>query len=459
MNPGESHSSSLKARLAGLALLVGAILMALAPPASAATGSGVTKAEALDQLQVVRSSIDRTLELIKSGRADQAFAEAKRGYLSHFEYVEIPLRAADPTLTADAETKFAEIRGLISTRAPVAEVRDNIVQLRRLIDEAERRLTDKGVAAPAVIAGQSFLIIFREGLEAVLLISVLMSYLEAAKATKFRKPILMGMGLAIPGSILTFLVIRIVLRALPFGREMLEAVTTIAAVLVLFYISFWLLARLESKRWMEFVKTRLWNAVSVGSSSALMLVGFTAVYREAFESALLYQALLSFGEGLGGWVAVGLAIGAVVLAVVAYGILRLGRKMPTKAFLSVAVSLLMVTSVAFLGNAVRALQQADVVRLTVLKGWPHLPIFLSQALGYWPSAQTVGAQAVLSSIYLAAGFWALVVRPRRNRRHIPPPPPAQLGDEPFTALPAESPSTPAITTTRTQSADRAEVQS
>jgi high-affinity Fe2+/Pb2+ permease len=93
--------------------------------------------------------------------------------------------------------------------------------------------------------------------------------------------------------------------------------------------------------------------------------------------------------------------------------------MPTKTFLSIAVSLLMVTSVAFLGNAVRALQQADVVRLTSLDGWPNLPIFLSQALGYWPSHQTVGAQAVLAVIYLAAGFWALVLRPRRHRRHRP----------------------------------------
>ena len=406
-------------RSLGLTVLVGSLLLLGALPAFGAAGPKVTRADAIAQLRIVRTSIDQTLELSKAGDARRAFDEAKRGYLSHFEYVEIPLRAADPGLTADAETKFAEIRGLIQTGAPIGEIRDNIVDLRRLIDSAERTLTDQGVAAPTVIAGQSFLIVFREGLEAVLLISVLLGYLEAAKATRFRKPILAGMTLAIPGAVLTFFLIRTLLAALPFGREILEAATTIAAVAVLFYISFWLLARLESKRWMEFVKTRLWNAVSVGSSGALVLVGFTAVYREAFESALLYQALLSFGEGLGRWVALGLVVGAVVLAVVSYAILRLGRSLPTKTFLSIAVSLLMATSVAFLGNAVRALQQADVVRLTKLGGWPNLPIFLSQALGYWPSRQTVGAQAVLAAIYLAAGFWALVLRPRRRRRHRP----------------------------------------
>ena len=71
---------------------------------------------------------------------------------------------------------------------------------------------------------------------------------------------------------------------------------------VLFYVSFWLITRLEHKRWMEFLKSKVWNAVAVGSAASLMLVGFTAVYREGFETALFYQALLSFGDGLEpGW--------------------------------------------------------------------------------------------------------------------------------------------------------------
>ena len=53
----------------------------------------------------------------------------------------------------------------------------------------------------------------------------------------------------------------------------------------------------------------MWSAVSVGSTAALVLVGFTAVYREGFETALFYQALLSFGPGLGVWVAAGLVVG------------------------------------------------------------------------------------------------------------------------------------------------------
>jgi high-affinity iron transporter len=375
----------------------------------------ISRAEAIRQLGVVRASIDQTLELVKQGKVDEAYAQAKTGYLDHFEYVEIPLRVVAPDLTADAETKFAEIRGLIQDRAPVDVVRTNIIELRRLIDDTERRLTDTGFDAAAVVAGQSFLIIFREGLEAVLLLTALLGYLEATKATQYRKPITWGVIIGLAATALTYLVLRSILAVLPVGREVLEAAVATAAVAVLLYISFWLIARLEHRRWMEFLRSRLFNAVSIGSTTALVLVGFTAMYREGLETALLYQALVEFGEGLGWWIILGLAVGLIALAVVSYLIFRLGRRLPIKTFLVCAVLLLMATSVAFLGNAVRSLQTADLVSLTPIDGLPHAPIFLSQALGYWPSVQTLASQAVLVAVYLLGATWLLMVRPRRRR--------------------------------------------
>jgi high-affinity iron transporter len=383
--------------------------------------TGVSRSDAIHQLQIVRGSIDRTLALIKDGRSEQAFTEAKDGYLSHFEYVEIPLRVADAGLTARAETKFAEIRGSISSHAPVSEIRSEIIELRGLIDDAERTLTDTGLSAPSLVFGQAFVIIFREGLEAVLLISVLLGYLEAAKAGRFRKPLLIGMGAAVLATIGTFFTLQGVLQALPFGRELLEAITALLAVVVLFWVSFWLISRMEQKRWLEFLRARAWTAASAGSATALMLVGFTALYREGFETALFYQALASFGAGLGWYIVAGILSGAVCLAVVAWVVFRLGRRIPVKAFLSTAVILLMATSVAFLGNAVRALQEADVIGLHRWNGWPNAPIFVSQSVGYWPSRETILAQGVLTAIYLAGAVYMFGIRPRRMRRPAPRP--------------------------------------
>jgi high-affinity iron transporter len=231
------------------------------------------------------------------------------------------------------------------------------------------------------------------------------------------------MAAAVASSVALFFVLRVVLDTLPFGREVLEAVTAIVATVVLFYVSFWLIARLEQRRWLEFLRSRVWSAVSVGSTAALVMVGFTAVFREGFETSLMYQALVSFGTGLVGWILLGLGLGLAALTVVAYGIFKLGRKLPIKTFLSGAVVLLMATSVAFLGNAVRSLQEADVIGLTTLHGWPRAPIFLSQALGYWPSLQTIVAQGMLTAVYVVGAAYMFGVRRHAHQ------PPARPSDE------------------------------
>jgi high-affinity iron transporter len=421
----------VRASTAAVALVVvGASLLLLASPARAQ--ASFTREQAVVELDQVRASIDTTLRLLDEGRADAALTQASEGYLSHFELVEIPLRAVDPELTIQAEGVFAETRGLIRDDAPEAEVRAKLVELRGLVAESERRLTDVGVSAPALVFGQSFLIIFREGLEVVLLLAVLLGYLESAKAGAYRRPVLYGVVLAVVASVVTLVALQRVFDRLPVGRELLEAVTSLVAVAVLFWVSFWLIQRLDHKRWMEFLKARVWRAVSVGSTASLVALGFTAVYREGFETALFYQALLSFGTGLTPWVAGGFASGAVVLAGITAVIFRAGRKLPVATFLRVAVIAVMVTSVAFLGNAVHGLQEAFVLGRTLFG--PRAPIFLSQATGYWPTAQTTLAQLALALVYVVGGLYGFVIKPRRQRGR-PPLAPAAAGDRSAVARP------------------------
>ena len=430
-------AASDRARRFGVAaLLTGALLTLLtllgggSAGASSTTGASpaavtqgdATRETALDELHKVRDSIDETLALLKAGKRDEALAVARSGYLDHFELVEIPLRAAAPELTLTAEEKFAEIRSSIKVEASTDEIRTQIIELRGLVDDAERQLTAKGLGAPSLAFGQAFLIMFREGLEAVLLLSALLGYLEATKNTQYRKHIIGGVGLAVVATVATFFAVDAVFAVLPFGREVLEAVVALVAVAMLFYVSFWLIARLEQRRWMEFLRANpnalqynILTAVSVGSATSLTLIGFTSVYREGFETALFFQALNSFGTGLGGYIAAGAVAGVVALAVVAFLIFRLGRKLPIRVFMSVAVVLIMATSVAFLGNAIRALQEADKIGFTALSGWPRLQIFLAQATGYYPTAQGVIAQGALTAVYLLGALYMFVIRPRRSQ--------------------------------------------
>jgi high-affinity iron transporter len=398
-------------------LMVALVAAGIFAPTTAHAETG--RENAIGLLDQTRQSVDRTLSLMKAGHADDALKEARSGYLSHFENVEVPLRIADNDLTIRTEFQFATIRTAISDGRPLDQIRDEIIKLRGLLDDAERKLSEAGVGAPALITGQSFLILFREGFEIVLLLSVLLGYLEAARSPQFIRPVLAGVGLAAVATVLTVLLMPVLFNLLPVGREVLEAIVALVAVAVLFYVSFWLIARLEHKRWMEFVRARLWSAISVGSTASLVAVGFTAVYREGFETALFYQSLLTFGEGMTKYILLGIGLALVALAGVAYVVFQLGRKLPVKTFMNTAVAMVMITSVAFLGNAMNTLQAADVITYRRTSG-PRLPIFLAEATGVWPTAPSLIAQGALSLVYIVGAVYAFGLKPRmidRPRRH------------------------------------------
>jgi high-affinity iron transporter len=398
-------------RLGAAALLAGVILLAGSP-----AHAQVTPEEGIAQLEEARTLVDRSVEIHAQGRGDEAYTAARNAYLDHFEFVEIPLRVRDEGLTLELEEDFAELRNLIQADAPPSEVEEVAKTVHAGLDRVEKVLTDPGLGAPAIAAGYSFTILFREGLEAVLIVAAILGFLEASRNVAYRRPILAGVGAAVGATALTFVVAALVLSLAPVQRELLEAGTALLAVALLFYVSFWLVARLDQRRWMEFVKAKVWSAASTGSALALGAVGFTAVYREGFETVLFYQALLAFAQELEVWVALGAAAGAVALGAVGFAIFRAGRRIPLKGFLGTAVVLVMTLSVAMVGNGVRALQEAAILPVTFLEGVPRLPIFLADLTGWHPTLQSIVAQAALAGVYVAGGILTFAVLPRRRRR-------------------------------------------
>ena len=373
-----------------------------------------TIGDAIAQLERTRESIDETLRLLDQGRRTEAFSVSRTGYLEHYETVEIALRPIDPALTLRTEQKFAEIRGLVKTDVSTTEIRARIVELRNLVDDAERTLSDAGLGAPALAFGQAFVLLLREGFEAVLLLSLLLGYLESTKSTQFARPILYGVAAAVVASVVTFFAVDALFSVLPFGREVFDAIVGGLAVVIMLAVSFWLISRLEQRRWLEFLRARVWTAVSAGSATSLALIGFTAVFRQGFETALFARALTNYGTGLVGWVAAGAAAAVVVLAVVSLAVFRYGRTLPIRTLLVVAVAVVAATSVAFAGNAITSLQQAGVLEFHRLVDWPRLPIFLAETTGYHNTVETVVAQGTLLVLYVAGALYLFVIRPRRR---------------------------------------------
>jgi high-affinity iron transporter len=393
-----------------------AVCAALALPASA-SGAEEQFSDALADLERARELTDRSVEVAESGDRERAYEIARTAYLDHFEFVEIPLRLRDPNLVLDLEFEFAELRDSIQAGAPMGEIQDTAQEIQAGLDDVERELSDPGVAAPAVAFAFSFSILFREGLEAVLLLAVLLGSLEAARAANYRRPLAWGAGAAIGATALTFVLATTVIEVAPVDRELLEAGAALLAVAVLFAVTFWLVSRLEQRRWMEFMRTRVSAAIAAGGALAFAGLGFTAVYREGFETVLFYQALTLFAEGLILWVVLGAAAAALALGGLGYAIFGLGRRLPIRPMLIAGASILLLLSVAFVGNAVRSLQSADVIGATPIEdGWARQPIFLAELTGIHPTVEGVAVQAALLGIYALGALWVFVARPLRARR-------------------------------------------
>jgi high-affinity iron transporter len=412
----------VKRRGAILAFLVGGmVLTTLGSVAHASHKTGdadVSLHEAIDELEIARRLVDESVQLYEGGRAEDAYVAARNSYLDHFEYVEIPLRVRDEGLTLAVEEDYASLRNLIEAGAPLNDVEAVSAEVHRGLNEVERTLSEPGLAAPVIALTYAFTILFREGLEAVLIVAAVLAYLEASRNTQYRSPVIKGVLAAVAATVVLFVISSLFLELAPVQRELLEAGTAVLAVAVLFYVSFWLITRLEHRRWMEFVKAKVWAAATTGSTLALAGVGFTAVFREGFETVLFYQALLAFSKGLMGYVALGAAGGVLGLGVVGWIVFRAGRRIPVKAFLTTAVALVMVVSVAFAGNAVRGFQEAALVPVTYFESLPRLPIFLSHLTGWYPTRETILSQGALALIYALGAIWTFVVLPRRERRFV-----------------------------------------
>lgn len=394
--------------------------MSWAHAAHGAGGADVTVDEAVHELDVARRLVDESVALYQEGEVDNAYEAARNSYLDHFEYVEIPLRVRDEGLTLAVEEDYATLRNLIESGAEVNQVEVVAAEVHRGLDEVERTLSEPGLAAPLIALTYAFTILFREGLEAVLVIAAVLGYLEASRNTQYRAPVLRGVAAAVVATVVLFVLSTAFIRLAPLQRELLEAGTALLAVGVLFYVSFWLVTRLEHRRWMEFVKAKVWAAATTGSTLALAGVGFTAVFREGFETVLFYQALITFSEGLGAYVLAGTGLGLLALGAIGWVVFKARRRIPIKAFLSTAVAVVMVVSVAFAGNAVRGFQEAALLPVTYVESLPKLPIFVSHLIGWYPTRETLLAQGGLAAVYIVGAIWTFVVLPRKERRRRAP---------------------------------------
>ena len=348
-------------------------------------------------LALARERLRQSLAAYEAGDRERAKALALGAYLDGFEPIEPVLGARDAALMGQVERAMAQLRAAIGKGRPAAEVRQRVAALDALFADTERALApSEADAATAFLGGLTILL--REGLEALLIIVAMLTFLRKAERPEMVRPVHYGWIAALVAGVATWWAATHLLTISGASRELTEGFGSILAALILLFVGSWMHGKAQADEWQRYVRAKLGSALSRGSGWFLFSLAFIAVYREAFETILFFAALSA--QGNVGALLAGAAAALVLLAGIALAMFRFSRRLPIAKFFAYSSALIAVLAVVLAGKGVAALQEAGLVAVTPIAAAPQIAI-----LGIYPTSEGLAAQAVTIFVLLLGFAW------------------------------------------------------
>jgi high-affinity iron transporter len=346
-------------------------------------------------LGVSHELLRQSLAAYGRGDRDRAGELALAAYLDGFEPVESLLRARDASLVAEVEGAMGELRAAIGRGAPVADVAARVERLQALFSRAETALAPEAGSAASTFLG-ALAILLREGLEALLIVVAMIGFLAKAERRDLLRYVHAGWIGALVAGIATWWAASRLITISGADRELTEGFGSLIAAAILLFVGIWMHGKAQAGAWQAYVHDQLDQALTRGSAWFLFTLAFIAVYREVFETIIFFAAL--GGQGNGGALAGGIVVAVVLLGLTAWAMLRLSARLPIGKFFAYSAVLIAVLTVVLAGKGLAALQEAGMIGMTPLAGFPR-----SALLGLYPTLETLLAQAVAIGL-LAIGF-------------------------------------------------------
>jgi high-affinity iron transporter len=368
---------------------------------------GLIEKKSTDPLLIARTLLGEAAAIYNQGDKEKAYQKAIEAYLDGFEMAEPALFAKDAALGRSLEAQFTQFRNSIRQGVSTEEIQKQRSQIEARLDQAAQMLAETSDFSGYYAFLNSALIILREGLEAALILAAIVAMLRVMGAPHAVRYIHFGWIMALLAGIVTWLAAQTVLTLSGQHRESMEGFISIFAAVALFYVGYWLHTRSEAKRWQAFIKEKVKTVLSRKKVLGLVGISFFAVYREAFEVVLFYQALWLQNENSHNAILGGFGAGVVALLAATFAIFKLGLRMPLKYFFSVTGTLLYIMAFIFAGTGINQLQAAGWVPATPVNFPPAVPL-----LGIYPTMETLATQTAMLLAFMATSAWLV----RENRR-------------------------------------------
>jgi high-affinity iron transporter len=348
-------------------------------------------------LGLARARLKESLAAYEAGDRDRAKSLALSAYLDGFEPIEPILASRDAALMARVEGAMAELRAAIGNGRPVAEVRQRVEALDTLFADAEGVLSPSEAGAASAFLG-ALTILLREGLEALLIIVAMLTFLRKADRPEMVRPVHYGWIAALILGLATWWAATHVLSISGASRELTEGFGSLFAALILLFVGVWMHGKAQAGEWQRYIREKLGAALTKRSAWFLFLLAFVAVYREVFETILFFVALSAQGN-VGALVGGG-AVGLALLAAIAVAMFRFSARLPIGKFFAYSSALIAVLAVVLAGKGIAAIQEAGLLGVTPLAGAPRIEI-----LGLYPTLEGLGAQAATLAALLLGFAW------------------------------------------------------
>lgn len=304
----------------------------------------------------------KMLERYKNKIFSKIIMQIQDLYLETFEAsgMESKIGAVDVNVKLNIEAKFSKAVSIINAAKSKDELGSTFNELNKLIDDILDKISD---TSPLMLFITSLTIILREGLEALIIVVAIISYIIQSGNKNRLNIAYSALITGIVASFITAFAVSYIMGAKAGeSRELIEGYTMLIAVALLFYVGFWLLSNSHNKKYTQALHSKAYQAIESGSAKTLWLTVFLAVFREGAETILFYQALL-FDAGTSTEqmsVFGGLGVGIVIL-VVLYFLLKAGAvKIPIKQFFLITSYIIFYMCFVFTGKGIMELVEGKV---------------------------------------------------------------------------------------------------
>ncbi|SCX10548.1 high-affinity iron transporter [Nitrosomonas eutropha] len=351
--------------------------------------------QALTGIALARGRMAASVDAYRAGNSKEAIQLARSAYLDGIEPVELQLSATDSALRARIELGMGTFRSGLSKDIGIDSIAKQAAELDELLVSAQKLTSSAGNATTTFFG--AFTILVREGLEALLIIVALLAFLDKAGKRETLRYVHAGWIAALVAGGGTWAVAHYLIDISGASRELTEGLSALFAALILLAVGLWMHQKSTGDRWQAYLKEKMSNALNKKSAWFLFALTFISVYREVFETILFYATLWQEDQKI--WLLGGIGAAVLVLALIAWGLLRTSRRLPISTFFAASSVLIAVLAVALTGKGVSALQKAGWIEVS-LAPVPHIDL-----LGVFPTWQTSLSQLAVIALLVIGYFY------------------------------------------------------